>query len=48
MLKKEEIYQFLRDADDNTFLYMKVVLIMGDFGACRRDLLSRRMVVDVE
>lgn len=45
---REEVNKFLVDAADEKFLLMKVVMIMGLSGACRRDELSKMTIHDVE
>ncbi|KAH0810009.1 hypothetical protein GEV33_012782 [Tenebrio molitor] len=37
---KQEIEKFLREADNGTYLMMKVMLIIGISGACRREKLT--------
>lgn len=41
VLTRENISQFLLEAPDSQYLIIKVALIMGVAGACRRDELSR-------
>ncbi|KAJ3621923.1 hypothetical protein MTP99_002467 [Tenebrio molitor] len=38
--REKEIEKFLREADNGTYLMMKVMLIIGISGACRREELT--------
>ncbi|XP_062558992.1 uncharacterized protein LOC134223803 isoform X2 [Armigeres subalbatus] len=48
ILTKEQIFKFLKDADDDKYLALKVVLIVGVFGACRREEILKLTLNDVE
>ncbi|KAK5639946.1 hypothetical protein RI129_010757 [Pyrocoelia pectoralis] len=48
VLTREEVNQFLTEADDETYLMVKVVLILGISGACRREELTKMTVDDIE
>ncbi|KAK5649505.1 hypothetical protein RI129_000534 [Pyrocoelia pectoralis] len=48
ILEFEHITKFLGEAPDNIYLAVKVVLIMGYSGACRREELTNISVEDVE
>ena len=41
VLTRENFSQFLLEAPDSQYLIIKIALIMGVAGACRRDELSR-------
>ncbi|XP_023310086.1 uncharacterized protein LOC108905534 isoform X2 [Anoplophora glabripennis] len=45
---RDEMFKFLREAPDDTYLMMKVVMIMGIAGACRREDLSYLTIDNVE
>lgn len=45
---KEEIFKFLVEASDEQFLMMKVVMVIGVFGACRRDEIVKLSVDDIQ
>ncbi|KAJ3634638.1 hypothetical protein MTP99_007584 [Tenebrio molitor] len=47
VLEITHIDKFLGEADSNEYLMMKIVLIMGIFGACRCDELVKMSVDDV-
>ncbi|KAJ3631873.1 hypothetical protein MTP99_012978 [Tenebrio molitor] len=47
VLEITHIDKFLGEADNNEYLMMKIVLIMGIFGACRCDELVKMSVDDV-
>ncbi|XP_015833839.1 activating transcription factor 7-interacting protein 1 isoform X1 [Tribolium castaneum] len=47
-LEEEDVWKFLQEADDTWYLAMKVILIMGYYGACRRDELTNMLIDDVE
>jgi integrase len=47
VLEITHIDKFLGEADNNKYLMMKIVLIMGIFGACRCDELVKMSVDDV-
>ncbi|XP_023313162.1 uncharacterized protein LOC111693184 [Anoplophora glabripennis] len=46
VLTREEVNQFIREADDE--IYLMVVLILGISGACRREELTKMSVDDIE
>ncbi|KAJ8985448.1 hypothetical protein NQ317_017080 [Molorchus minor] len=46
--KSKEANQFIRETDDETHLVVKVVLILGISGACRREELTKMTVDDIE
>lgn len=48
VLQKEDIETFLREAPDDKFLLMKVVLLMGVSGACRCDELIKMTIDDIQ
>ncbi|KAK5643353.1 hypothetical protein RI129_007198 [Pyrocoelia pectoralis] len=48
ILEEDNINKFIQVADDKTYLAMKVILIMGYNGACRREELTNMSVDDVE
>ncbi|KAJ6639665.1 hypothetical protein Bhyg_12412 [Pseudolycoriella hygida] len=48
ILTLEDIYRFLKEAPDNNFLAVKVAMIVGVFGACRRMELVDMSVDDIE
>jgi integrase len=48
VLTREDITKFLEEADDGTYLLMKVVLIFGISGACRREELMKMSLDDIE
>ena len=48
ILDKDEIYRYLKEAEDKTFLGTKVVMIVGVFGACRREELCTLSVDNIE
>ncbi|KAG5869901.1 hypothetical protein JTB14_021680 [Gonioctena quinquepunctata] len=48
LLTKQELDTFLKEADDNTYLLMKVALIIGISGSCSRDELSYLLINDVK
>ncbi|KAK4884830.1 hypothetical protein RN001_001101 [Aquatica leii] len=48
VLEEEQIAKFINDAPNNDFLLMKVVLIMGVAGACRREELCKMALKDIE
>lgn len=48
ILKLSEFYQFLKEAPDEVYLPVKVALIVGVFGACRRVELVDLSVDDIE
>lgn len=45
---KQEIVRFMKEADDKDYLLAKVVLIVGIYGACRREELTFLRVGDIE
>ncbi|XP_050516507.1 uncharacterized protein LOC126891373 [Diabrotica virgifera virgifera] len=45
---REEVNKFLLDAPDDNYLLMKILLIFGISGACRRDELVKMVTKDVE
>ncbi|XP_044271964.1 activating transcription factor 7-interacting protein 1 isoform X2 [Tribolium madens] len=47
-LEEEDIHRFLQEADDRMYLAMKVILIMGYHGACRREELTNMSIDDIE
>ncbi|XP_043465336.1 uncharacterized protein LOC122500461 [Leptopilina heterotoma] len=47
-LTAQEVEKFLNEAPDETYLSLKVALIMGISGACRTDELLNIMIGDVE
>jgi integrase len=47
VLRKEDITKFLKNADDKTYFMMKVALIVGLAGACRRDELTNLRMENV-
>ncbi|XP_062702622.1 uncharacterized protein LOC134285581 [Aedes albopictus] len=48
ILTKEQIFKFLKDADDTIYLATKVVLIVGVYGACRREEILKLTLADIE
>ncbi|KAL9695960.1 hypothetical protein quinque_015245 [Culex quinquefasciatus] len=48
ILTKEQIFEFLREADDAVHLVTKVALIVGVYGACRREELLKLTLDDIE
>lgn len=48
ILTKQQIDKFLKEADDQIYLAVKVVLIAGIFGASRRDELVKMTFNDIE
>ncbi|XP_023310156.1 uncharacterized protein LOC108906291 [Anoplophora glabripennis] len=48
VLTREEVNQFIREADDEIYLMAKVVLILGISGACRREELTKMSGDDIE
>ncbi|KRT86793.1 hypothetical protein AMK59_1694 [Oryctes borbonicus] len=48
ILEREDIVTFLREAPNEQFLMMKVVIIMGISGACRTSELVAMKITDVE
>lgn len=48
ILTRDQIEQFLKGAPDDEYLLMKVVAIVGIFGACRREELCQLTLDDVE
>ncbi|KAG5869900.1 hypothetical protein JTB14_021679 [Gonioctena quinquepunctata] len=48
LLTKQELNTFLKEADDNIYLLMKVALIIGMSGSCSRDELSYLLTNDVK
>src|SRR3978361_2388515 len=48
VLTRKDITKFLEEADDGTYLLMKVVLIFGISGACRREELMKMSLDDIE
>lgn len=48
ILSMDNVEQFLKEAPDNMYLFMKVVLIFGVNGACRTSELCNLMVHDVQ
>lgn len=47
VLTREQVLTFLKNASDESFLMIKVALVMGVFGACRRDELVKMKRSDV-
>jgi integrase len=47
VLTREEVNTFLKEADDNVYLLMKVALLFGICGACRREELHSLHVGDI-
>ncbi|XP_023012518.1 uncharacterized protein [Leptinotarsa decemlineata] len=47
-LTKQDVDTFLREADDHTYLLMKVALIIGVAGECNRHELSHMLIEDVK
>ncbi|XP_069670903.1 uncharacterized protein [Periplaneta americana] len=45
---REDMIRFLMEAPDDTYLMMKVVMIMGIAGACRRDEITNLTIDDIE
>ncbi|XP_057657412.1 uncharacterized protein LOC130894550 [Diorhabda carinulata] len=45
--EKENIHRFLKEANDDQFLMMKVSLIVGVFDACRREEFIKLKIGDV-
>uniref|UniRef100_A0A1Q3EXH3 Putative crypton-1 tc n=1 Tax=Culex tarsalis TaxID=7177 RepID=A0A1Q3EXH3_CULTA len=45
---KEQVFNFLKEADDSFHLVTKVALIVGVYGACRRDELLKLTLDDIE
>ncbi|XP_031358679.1 uncharacterized protein LOC116182292 [Photinus pyralis] len=45
---RQQISTFLEEAPDETFLMMKVALILGVAGACRREKLTKMTVNDIQ
>ncbi|KAJ8971859.1 hypothetical protein NQ317_012153 [Molorchus minor] len=48
VLTGEELNQFIREADDETYLMVRVVLILGISGACRREELTKMRIDAIE
>ncbi|XP_029713343.2 uncharacterized protein LOC115257648 [Aedes albopictus] len=48
ILTKGEIFRFLKEADDEKYLALKVVLIVGVYGACRREEILKLTLNDIE
>ncbi|KAJ8969631.1 hypothetical protein NQ317_016581 [Molorchus minor] len=48
LLTPEEFNQFIREADDEIYLMVKVVLILGISDVCRREELTKMTVDDIE
>lgn len=48
VVSMENVTQFLKDAGDETYLFIKVALIFGLNGACRRSELCNLTVNDIE
>ena len=48
VFSREEMNRFLIEAPDETFLMMKVVMIVGIAGACRRDELTNLRIDDID
>lgn len=48
ILTRDQIEQFLKCAPDDEYLLMKVVVIIGIFGACRREELCHLTLDDIE
>lgn len=48
VFSREDVNKFLNNAPDDKYLLMKVVMIMGIAGACRREELVKIMIDDVE
>jgi integrase len=47
VLTREEVNTFLKETDDNVYLLMKVALLFGICGACRREELHSLHVGDI-
>ncbi|KAH0816055.1 hypothetical protein GEV33_006736 [Tenebrio molitor] len=45
---KDEVHAFLKEANDETYLMLKVLLIVGISGACRRQELLQLSIKDIE
>ncbi|KAJ3618874.1 hypothetical protein MTP99_005676 [Tenebrio molitor] len=45
---KDEVHAFLKEANDETYLILKVLLIVGISGACRRQELLQLSIKDIE
>lgn len=48
VLSREQVLQFLKEAPNETYLLEKVALVVGVFGACRRDELVNMRFSDVQ
>ncbi|KAJ8980607.1 hypothetical protein NQ317_017368 [Molorchus minor] len=48
VITREEGNQFIREADDETYLMVKVVLILGISGTCRSEEPTKMTVDDIE
>ncbi|KAJ4426606.1 hypothetical protein ANN_26404 [Periplaneta americana] len=48
VIDREDMIKFLIEAPDDTYLMMKVVMIMGIAGDCRRDEITNLTIDDTE
>lgn len=48
ILTRADIFRFLKEADDDKYLALKVVLIVGVYGACRREEILKLTLNDIE
>jgi len=47
VLTRQEIHEFMRNADDDKYLLIKVALLIGVCGACRREELHSLKIQDI-
>lgn len=45
---REDITRFIKEADDKDYLLAKVILLVGIFGACRREEITHLLLRDIE